>query len=233
MNKVKSKKKKNKFKASESCPRRADLNDLVWRTRESREIQAERSSKEPGGHWNEMQFRGKDVYLEERKHIWSRRQLRISTRQEYGLSFPDSQYGLSLRRAENMWVWTDNLENTETFQWLQQMDPKVHYPVLPYPIKVQNTMHSKNHMRETPRKQAAFPVEKTSRNATGDVHITRLQIGVAGWISLRFSARRTNGNSDRILLNYQWMINGVALTITTEYKTSIMRRSCLSELNEK
>lgn len=64
--------------------------------------------------------------------------------------------------------------------------------------------HSRDHMRETPRTQAShdnavFPIEKTSRNATGDVHVTRprRQDGY------RFSGGRTNGNSDSIPLNYR------------------------------
>lgn len=89
-------------------------------------------------------------------------------------------------------------------------------------------------MRETPRKQASydnavFPIEQTSRNATGDVYATRPRSQNV----YRFSGRRTNGNSDSIPLNYRWMINGGAFTITQEYKTTIMRRSCLGELNEK
>lgn len=54
-----------------------------------------------------------------------------------------------------------------------------------------------------------------------------------GWISLHFSVRRTNGHSDRVLQNYQWMTNGCVFSVTGEYRTTIMWRSCLSELNEK
>lgn len=49
-------------------------------------------------------------------------------------------------------------------------------------------------MKQAPHDNAVFPIEKTSRNATGDVHVTRprRQDGYC------FRGKRINGNSDSI-----------------------------------
>lgn len=59
--------------------------------------------------------------------------------------------------------------------------------------------------------------------------------GVQRGIKLCSPGRRTNANSGRISLNYQWMINGCSSTITGEHgeKNIFIGANCLTELNEQ
>lgn len=70
-------------------------------------------------------------------------------------------------------------------------------------------IHSKDHVRETQRKEALDDnddVISPSRSPSEKQQVmsmaSSLQILETGWISLHFFERRTNGNSDRIPLNY-------------------------------
>lgn len=70
----------------------------------------------------------------------------------------------------------------ETFQSIESMDMIT---------KVQNMIYSNCHLRETPGKQASdITLEKTSRNATGDVRDIRLQMVEAGWMDIAALQRK-------------------------------------------